>query len=242
MQNNQALPHLINPKFSAKVALNNLRKSDHELGRPMALCLMFESAQNQIIAASVFELAIALDAALTIPKEKLLAAIRIQWWADALHGSLDQNVGLLIQLQAQFKIRYKFQQQLQGMITKWQASCHDENRNSADGWAEACRIVAIQLGHLKASDQAAKIGKSMNHKIRGKKSIEHSFGFVSAGIRALKQNDRGELCSWLYMIACLNLKLQKNLTDQNPERAYMVFDDPTLVWKILSWHFFGPPR
>ena len=242
MSNNPTKTQPLARKFSAKAALNNIRTSGHQLGRPLALCLMFESAENQLMAASVFELAIVLDSALHIPKETLLATIRIQWWADALSESFDQNVTLLAYLRAQFPMRYEFQSQLQGMISNWQVACHDENRDSIAGWAEAWRIVAIQLGHVKAANQAAKIGVSMHHKIRRQDSTGRSASITSAGIRALKKNDRGELRSWLYLVACLNSKLQNHLTDHNPRRKYMGFDDPTLVWRILGWHFFGPPR
>ena len=242
MTNNPTKFHSADRNFSAKVALNTLRNSNHELGRPLALCLMFESAENQAMAASVFELAIALDAALSIPKETLLAAIRIQWWADALRETFNENVTLLNQLQAHFQMRCEFQPQLQNMINKWQAACHNENRDSVAGWAEAWRIVAIQLGHVNASDLAAKIGVSMHYKVRKQKRTGHPVSINSAGIRALKRNDKGELRSWLYMAACLNLKLQNDLSDLDPRRVYLGFDDPTLVWRILGWHFFGPPR
>ncbi|MDC1383541.1 hypothetical protein N8500_08645 [Candidatus Puniceispirillum sp.] len=242
MTNNSTKSHLVNRNFSAKVALNALRNSNHELGRPLALCLIFESAENQAMAASVFELAITLDTALNIPKETLLAAIRIQWWADALSKTFNENVTLLNRLQEHFQMRCEFQQQLQDMISKFQAACHNENRNSVDGWAEAWRIVAIQLGHANASDLATKIGVNMHYKVRKNKSIGHSASINSAGINDLKRNDKGELRSWLYMAACLNLKLQNDFSDLNPRRVYLGFDDPTLVWRILGWHFFGPPR
>ena len=92
----------------AKTALSQLRKSGHPLGRPLALCLMFESIENQLMAASVFDLAIALDAALHIPSESLLAAIRIQWWVDALAKTTEQSVPLVACLQSQYNSRDNF--------------------------------------------------------------------------------------------------------------------------------------
>ena len=242
MNDSPTIPHLVAQKFSAKTTLNNLRTSDHELGRPLALCLMFETAENQIIAASIFELAIALDAALSIPKEALLAAIRIQWWVDALSKSTDQNVTLLAQLQVQFQTRHELQPQLQEMASKWCLACYNEDRNSAAGWAEAWRIVAIQLGHLETSEQAAQIGISMHYKTRRHEDVKHSASINSIDIKALKKNDQGELRSWLYMVACLNLRLHNDLTNRDSKSAYRSFDDPTLIWRILGWHFFGPPR
>ena len=55
------------------------------------------------MAASVFDLAIALDVALHTPNEPLLAAIRIQWWADTLKKTSDQNVPLVARLQSHYQ-------------------------------------------------------------------------------------------------------------------------------------------
>ena len=78
---------------NAKTALAALRDSDHPFGRPLTLCLMFEPAKDQCLAASIFHLAIALDSALHIPSESLLAAIRVQWWVDAFRsGALQQTM------------------------------------------------------------------------------------------------------------------------------------------------------
>ena len=78
MTNNSSSSHRAAQGILAKTALNELRTSGHPLGRPLALCLMFESIENKLLAASVFDLAIALDAALHTPSESLLAAIRIK--------------------------------------------------------------------------------------------------------------------------------------------------------------------
>ena len=102
MTNNSSNSYIAAQNKSVKTALNELRISDHALGRPLALCLMFETAENQMLAASVFDLAIALDTALLIPSESLLAAIRIQWWADAVASTADQNVPLVARLQSQY--------------------------------------------------------------------------------------------------------------------------------------------
>ena len=100
----------------AKTALNELRTSGHPLGRPLALCLMFESIENQLMAASIFDLAIALDSAIHIPSESLLAAIRIQWWADTLAKTTHQNVPLVACLQLQYQRHDNFSTQLQDIV------------------------------------------------------------------------------------------------------------------------------
>ena len=134
MKNNTSRNHAAAQVVLAKTALNRLRTSAHPLGRPLALCLMFEPIENQLMAASVFDLAIALDAALHIPSESLLAAIRIQWWADALAKTTEQNVPLLACLQSHYNSRDSFLSQLHDIISEWQTACHYETRDSSEGW------------------------------------------------------------------------------------------------------------
>ena len=226
----------------AKKALNELRTSGHPLGRPLALCLMFESIENQLIAASVFDLAIALDAALHTPSESLLAAIRIQWWADTLAKTSDQNVPLVACLQSQYERDDNFSSRIQDIIGEWQTACHREIRDSSAGWVAAWRLIAFCLGHITADDQAASIGRGLHYATLGQ---THKKFASNIDIKSLRKNDREEERTLLYLSACLNRKLQggqnSNLdaTRINHETG---LDDPVLVWRILMWHFFGPPK
>ena len=226
----------------AKTALNELRTSGHPLGRPLALCLMFEAVENQLMAASLFDLAIALDAALHIPTESLLAAIRIQWWADALGNTTDQNVPLVACLQSQYQRHDNFSTRLQDIIGEWQAACHYETRDSSSGWVAVWRPIALHLGHLTAVDQATIIGRELHYATLGKRCDELA---ASIDIRSLRKNDREEERTLLYLTACLNRKLQgshQSNLDARPTSHYAGLDDPALVWRILFWHIFGPPK
>ena len=97
---------------NTKTALTALRDSDHPLGRPLALCLMFEAAKDQCLAASIFDLAAALDSALHIPSESLLAAIRVQWWVDALSDIATPTAPHVTPLHAQFQSHYGLQSEI----------------------------------------------------------------------------------------------------------------------------------
>ena len=226
----------------AKTALNQLRKSGHPLGRPLALCLMFESIENQLMAASVFDLAIALDAALHIPSESMLAAIRIQWWADALAKTTEQNVPLVACLQSQYNSRDNFLSQLQDIISEWQKACHYETRDSSEGWVAVWRLIALHLGHKTAVDQAAVIGRELYFANLGQK---HERLDSNIEIKSLRKNDREEERTLLYLSACLNRKLQDSQNsnlDATRKSHEPRLDDPALVWRILVWHIFGPPK
>ncbi len=226
----------------AKTALSQLRKSGHPLGRPLALCLMFESIENQLMTASVFDLAIALDAALHIPSESLLAAIRIQWWADALANMTEQNVPLVACLQSQYQRHDNFSTQLQVIISEWQTACHYETRDSSVGWEAVWRLIALHLGHKTALDQAAVIGRELYFATLGKKS---GGLFGNSDIKSLRKNDREEERTLLYLSACLSRKLQGSQNSKlNATRIShdAGLDDPLLVWRFLVWHIFGPPK
>ena len=238
MTNNTSSSYGAAQGIMAKTALNELRASGHPLGRPLALCLMFESIENQLMAASLFDLAIALDAALHIPSDSLLAAIRIQWWADAVTSTANQKVPLVTCLQSQYCMRDDLLPQLQELISEWQAACHDENRDSSAGWAAAWQLVAIHLGQSTAADQAAIIGRGLNYAAR-EQGYDRPAGNVD--IDYLRQNGR----SWLYLSACFyhTLQREKKLNLKPAQiKHQMKLDDPGLVWRILSWHIFGPPR
>jgi len=139
---------------NAKTAIAALRDNDHPLGRPLALCLMFETEKDQLLAASVFDLAMALDAALHIPSESLLAAIRVQWWADALAAETRHTAPLVNQLQDLFEINEGLRQQIITLIAHWQSACHDEARDSTEGWAATWALIATRLGHEKEAATA----------------------------------------------------------------------------------------
>ena len=194
------------------------------------------------MAASVFDLAIALDVALHTPNEPLLAAIRIQWWADTLKKTSDQNVPLVARLQSHYQRYVNFSTQVQDIIGKWQAACHYDIRDSSAGWVAVWRLVALYLGHNAAVDQAASIGQGLFYAALGQK---HEGLNSNIDIKSLRKNDGEEERTLLYLSACLNLKLQgsqaSNL-DATRISDKTSLDDPVLVWRILVWHIFGPPK
>ena len=242
MKNNTASSYEAAQGILAKTALNELRTSGHPLGRPLALCLMFETVENQLIAASLFDLAIALDAALHIPSESLLAEIRIQWWADTLAKTTDQNVPLVVCLQSQYQRHDNFLTQLQDIIGEWQAACHYEIRDSIAGWAAVWELIARYLGHIKAVDQAASIGRELHCAMFGQK---YDGLARNIDLESLKKNDREEERTLLYLSACLNRKLQGSQNSHSDATRIsndIALNDPALVWRILVWHFLGPPK
>ena len=218
--------------YNAKTALAALRDNGHPFGRPLALCLMFEPANDQFLAASIFDLAIALDSALQIPSESLLSAIRIQWWVDALSGSGAQTAPLVTQLQAQFQTHDGLQSEIIDLIGHWQTACHDENRDNIDCWATVWALVAKYLGQAAQSAIATDIGHQFHHAIRGHEP-HAAVPLDKPQISALRRNDSGQKRSFLYLVACWLRYVQRPNADAN---------HPALIWKMLAWQLFGPPQ
>ena len=59
-----------------------LRDNDKQL----ALCLLFAPRADRQLLADIFCLANELENAVNIPSEIILAAIRLQWWYDAIEN------------------------------------------------------------------------------------------------------------------------------------------------------------
>ena len=217
---------------NAKTALAALRDSEHPFGRPLALCLMFEAANDRCLAGSIFDLAIALDSALHIPSESLLAAIRVQWWVDALSDSTAHTAPLVTQLHAKFQNYDGLQSDIIDLITHWQTACHDENRDNSHGWAAVWALVAKHTGQAAKSAIANNIGHQLNHAIRGHE-LHAAAPLERRQISTLRRNDTGPKRSFLYLAACWLRYMQRPNADAN---------HPALVWQMLAWQFLGPPQ
>lgn len=244
---------LIRPTDAARRALTALGHSDMALGRGLSFCLMFETPQDQQLGASILEFAGALDAALFIPSESMLAAIRVQWWADALAKleaapTLDISaapVPLIAQLQQQIIIDASLHIQLQQMVEIWQAACYEETKDSGEGWALVWQILAQRLGHNHHSDAAADIGHALYH--LGRRDTHAEIQLKHQELRNLRYDKSHQIRPWLYLAGCLSHYLARHFAEQNanPENTDLAktgSENPLLVWHMLKWRYFGPPK
>ena len=128
------------------------------------------------------------------------------------------------------------------MVGEWQTACHYKKRDSGAGWAAAWRLTAHHLGHIKTADQAAIIGQELHYSTLGQKYAGYA---DSIDVKSLRQNDRKEKSSWLYLSACLLRKIKPGLNSNlEPGQTHQQLwpDDPMLAWRILSWYILGPPE
>ena len=104
------------------------------------------------------------------------------------------------------------------------------------------RLIALHLGHKTAVDQAAIIGQELHFATFGQK-YDGTAGNID--IKSLRKNDREEERTLLYLSACLRRKLQGSRNSNLDATGISLdagLDDPVLVWRILVWHIFGPPK
>ena len=218
-------------KHLARDFMQNLRDYPHPLAQPLALCFVFEPAETQFIAATCLELGFTLDTALAIPSESLLAVIRIQWWIDAIqntapaHAPLVQNLRILIENQPGIG------EQLVSVIGHWQNACHDENRNSQQGWQALWQLLGKKLGHN--ADTVAGIGAfCLSSDAPCPADI-----YDKTGLLALRHTTPAGRGQWVYLLACFGI-YHRQVGQHNQANAEFTM----LGWRLLLWWLGLPPR
>ena len=66
-----------------------------ETDRDLALALLFAPAASRDLIADRLSLAIEAETAMKLASEPMLAAIRLQWWVEAIQNVSDESVPLM---------------------------------------------------------------------------------------------------------------------------------------------------
>ena len=69
-----------------------------ETDRDLALALLFAPAASRDLLADRLSLAIEAETAINIASEPMLAAIRLQWWVEAIENKSGESVPLMARL------------------------------------------------------------------------------------------------------------------------------------------------
>ena len=219
---------------AARDAIKNLQEADPDgLSKALAFCLMFDEPRTQFVCATMLELLIQLETALRLPTESLLAAIRVQWWVDAVLTPVDPTIAppapLIGQMHRLIKDTPQLEDAVPHLMAFWQTACHESNRDSRAGWGASFEILARITGQANAADMAATVATSLYHASHNLPPLVVPL----SDIRALQQSGKKSGQSWLYLSAMLARYL--NQTDRNAAH-------PWLVWRVMGWRFFGPPN
>lgn len=218
-------------KHLVRDSMQNLRDYPHHLARPFALCFVFEPANTQFIAATCLELGFTLDTALATPSESLLAVIRLQWWIDAIQDTAPAPAPLVQSLRILIKNQPELREQFVTVIGHWQSACHDDNRNSQQGWQALWHLLGRALGHI--DDKAASIGVfCLSLDVPPPADIHDK-----AGLLALRRTAPAGRRQWLYLLACFGIYQR-----QGGQHHQKTHDFTLLGWHVLLWWLGLPPR
>ncbi|MEC8109113.1 MAG: hypothetical protein VX106_01715 [Pseudomonadota bacterium] len=218
-------------KRLARDSIQNLRNYPHPLARPLALCFAFEPANTQFIAATCLELGFTLDTALATPSESALAMIRLQWWIDSIQDTAPAHVPLAQNLHFLIENQPNIGDQLVSVIGHWQSACHDDNRNSQQGWQALWQLLGKTLGH--DADTVASIGIFCLSSDAPCPADMHD----KTRLLALRRTVPAGYSQWVYLLACFGIYLQQ-LGENHQANA----DFTLLGWRLLMWWLGLPPQ
>lgn len=189
-----------------------LRESD----RHLALCLIFSPADSRAVLADRLNLALEAETSLRVTSEPMLAAIRLQWWVDAIESRRDEKVPLMRRLLTHLEDDAIQQDDLLAQLAIWQDRLAGGTISAASCWQD----VFLMLADAKEAPPAA--------------------GFVGAALQDHEQAaklDDGILAGlqtrelyWIWMAGQLaRYRLSGRYRD----------DDALLVWRMLGWRMLG---
>ena len=219
---------------AARDAIKNLKEVDQEgLSKALTFCLMFDEPRTQFVSATMLELLTQLETALRLPTQPFLAAIRVQWWVDAVLRPVESNIAPPAPLIGQIRQLIKDNPELEGALSSlmafWQAACYDSDRDSLAGWVTSFELLARITGQPITTKIAATVATSLYHVSHDLPPMMIPLSFI----RDLQQSGKKTGQSWLYLSAMLARYL--NQTDGNEAHHW-------LAWRVMGWRFLGPPH
>jgi hypothetical protein len=141
------------------------------------------------------------------------------------HVPWAQNLNILIENQPDISA------QLVRVIGHWQNACHDDNRNSQQGWQELWRLLGKTLGH--DADTVAGIGIFCLSSDAPCPADTHD----KTRLLALRRTAPAGYGQWVYLLACFGIYLQQLRQDHQANAEFTL-----LGWRLVLWWLGLPPR
>jgi hypothetical protein len=188
-----------------------------EIDRDLALCLLFCPADRRAVLADRLSLALEAESALRIASEPMLAAIRLQWWVDAIELHRHENVPLIGRLLTHLEAGHLRQDEVLAQLAIWQDRLSDDTCTPATCWRDLFAMLA-DSGDMKAT--AGLVGAVLLDKATAG-HLDHSYlddGHL-AGLRTRH-------LYWIWMAAQV---ARHRMAGKYRE------DDALLVWRMLGW-------
>ena len=212
-----------------KDSINALRVQDQTI----ALVFGFESSQRRSLAANLLCLSGELENAIRIPKEPMLAAIRVQWWHDTLANDSRENqvniAPLIVRLRMHISNYDIKRDDILKLIEAWQVCAMDETASSSEAWGICWHLVGGYLGDDTIANAAERIARSLHDKKTTNNPAKPMFDntyFVD--MRKQAQESRQW---WLYFAGIIGYRRRVD--------SHALNEDHLLVWRLLSWRLFG---
>jgi len=186
-----------------------------EADRDLALALLFTPRHHRENLADRLNLALECEAAVRVASEPMLAAIRLQWWVEAIETGQDADVPLLGRLRRQIAAGEADAAALTGQIGLWQDRLATAPDDAGACWA-GC-FAALAPDHRQAAEAVAKA----------------MFGGAKAPGNAMISGLASASTRWLWMLGRLAQHRGGDALEEDPA------EDPLLVWRMLGWRYFG---
>ena len=185
-----------------------------ETDRDLALALLFAPAASRDLIADRLSLAIEAETAMKLASEPMLAAIRLQWWVEAIQNVSGESVPLMERLLDHLDRGSLASADLVAQMELWQdrLSTSPENSPNARGdcWADCFGAL------LPPQEQAARqVGRALV-------DPDARIGDEALGLLATAEG------RWLWMIGMLV---------RHRRATGGAHDDPLMAWRMVGWRF-----
>ena len=190
-----------------------------ETDRDLSLALLFAPAASRDPIADRLSLAIEAETAMKLASEPMLAAVRLQWWVEAIQNSSGDSVPLMGRLLGHLDRGSLASADLVAQMGLWQdrlsTSPGGASNAMGDCWADCFGAL------LPTQEQAAReVGRALV-------DPDARIGEETLGLLATAEG------RWLWMIGMLVRHRRGSVASH---------DDPLMVWRMLGWRFgFGRP-
>jgi len=180
--------------------------------KDLALCLLFSAASTRPVLADRLILALETETSVRVTSEPMLAAIRLQWWVDAIETGRDENVPLIRRLLAHLGNGAVRKDELLTQIAIWQDRLADDTITAGASWQSLFGMLA---GTDEAWQAAGRVGLAMYDPAQAAK-LDDS---LLSGLRTRHNY-------WVWMAGQLAIHRQSGQYRE---------DDVLLVWRMLGW-------
>lgn len=187
-----------------------LRASEQAGDRELAMALLFAPAVERDLLADYLCLAMEAEGALRIASEPMLAAIRLQWWVEAIETGCHESVPLMERLAGHIRSGRVTAEELVAVVALWQDRLTTAPDDAGSCWGGMLAMIlpskaaaAEQVGRALVEAEAL-VGDEALHMLAGSQT------------------------RWAWMLGMLA---------RHRRRVGGSREDPLLVWKMLGWRY-----